>query len=195
MGGDPLAYVVISAPSEASGRELIVNCYLEDTVYRSLSFSLGGNYEDGSDSYYTGFRYLAGREYLETSVTIGYPAYVAETMGYVPFDRIEIADPATGNNSRPRHGPCGDQGKAAGRKIQGDHQYLLRCRVSAIGRPYQSERLKVRSFRCPSSQKACVSRPLKAYDRNPPARPSGISAGRTSAPPAKAPYPWTSRLS
>ncbi len=96
MGGDPLAYVVISAPSEASGRELIVNCYLEDTVYRSLSFSLGGNYEDGSDSYYTGFRYLAGREYLETSVTIGYPAYVAETMGYVPFDRIEIADPATG---------------------------------------------------------------------------------------------------
>ncbi|ANU54283.1 hypothetical protein I5Q82_09105 [Acutalibacter muris] len=95
VGADPLAHFVISAPSEKSGRELTVNCYLEDTVYRSFTFVLGGDYKDGYDSSYTGYRYFAGREYLDTAVTIAYPAYVAETMGYVPFDRLELVDTIT----------------------------------------------------------------------------------------------------
>ena len=64
-------------------------------MYRSFTFVLGGDYEDGYDSSYTGYRYFAGREYLDTAVTIAYPAYVAETMGYVPFDRLELVDTIT----------------------------------------------------------------------------------------------------
>lgn len=95
-GYDPLAFFVISAPADMNGRELAVNCYLNDTVYRSFSFTLGGDFEDGADSFHTGYRSLAGGEYLDTSVTISYPELMAEELGYVVFDRLEITDVKTG---------------------------------------------------------------------------------------------------
>lgn len=95
-GYDPLASFVISAPADMNGRELAVNCYLNDTVYRSFSFTLGGDFEDGADSFHTGYRSLAGGEYLDTSVTVSYPELMAEDLGYVVFDRLEIADVKTG---------------------------------------------------------------------------------------------------
>ncbi len=95
-GNDPLSCFVISAPAENAGRELTVSCYLEDTVYRSFTFALGQNIEEGGDSCYASYHYAGGREFLDASVTVAYPEWVAEDMGYVHFDRIELSDAATG---------------------------------------------------------------------------------------------------
>ena len=97
-GYDPLATFTLSAPAEASGRELAVQCYFNGAVVHSFIFVLGENNEWEDGTVYTDYFTLpgAGLEYLQANVNIFYPDELANTYGYVLFDRLELIDPFSG---------------------------------------------------------------------------------------------------
>lgn len=97
-GYDPFAAFTLSAPAEASGRELAVQCYFNGTVVHSFIFVLGENNEWEDGTVYTNYFTLpgAGLEYLQANVNIFYPDELANTYGYVLFDRLELIDPFSG---------------------------------------------------------------------------------------------------
>lgn len=97
-GYDPFAAFTLSAPAEASGRELAVQCYFNGAVVHSFIFVLGENNEWEDGTVYTNYFTLpgAGLEYLQANVNIFYPDELANTYGYVLFDRLELIDPFSG---------------------------------------------------------------------------------------------------
>ena len=97
-GYDPFATFTLSAPAEASGREFAVQCYFNGNVVHSFTFVLGENNEWEDGTVYTNYFTLpgAGLEYLQANVNIFYPNELANTYGYVLFDRLELIDPFSG---------------------------------------------------------------------------------------------------
>lgn len=90
----------ISAPLGSAGRELTVNCYLDDEIAYDFTFVLGGGDSDDEYGWYsTGTYYLpsTGQEYISTTVSVNYPDWLFEQYGGDgSFDRLKLTDAASG---------------------------------------------------------------------------------------------------